>query len=51
MKTLQNIFTNLHASMQVLNIWTLSLCSDVICGFTFNSEYKQPRHISGYIMS
>lgn len=41
MKAQQNIHQQLSAASRANNIWSDSLCGDVIVGFTYNNEPKQ----------
>jgi hypothetical protein len=43
MQALQNIHQQLSTASRANNIWSDSLCGDVIMGFTYNNEPKQTK--------
>ena len=43
MKAQQNIHQQLSTAERAINIWSDSLCGDVIYGFTNNNEPKKTR--------
>ena len=41
MKAIQNIHQLNSTQQRAISIWSDSLCSDVVLGFTYNNEPKQ----------
>jgi len=41
MKAIQNIHKLTSTQQRAINIWSDSLCGDVVLGFTYNNEPKQ----------
>lgn len=43
MKAIQNIHRFNNVAQRAINIWSDSLCGDVVLGFTYNNEPKQTK--------